>query len=284
MPFAAINLDIAFSHGPVAGSKVTVYFPQTFKPAEAFALCIFLHGRTLPGVSFEKHIAAAVAQIASSPTNTVLVAPRFGDATTDGNFAHTDEFSAFVGELQTALPPALAEGGMLPADADRIATYAATKAPIALVAFSGGWSPLNAILKGLLAIDQTCDLTKATRCRDRVIAIELLDSIYDSLSSSGPVAWLKQRRRETALVSIYGRHTGDNAKASNIALIKKLEKAGPVLVPETWDDLKGLPAGSVAFFEVLTLHLSIPRDGPPAEPVAAFLSLLGDRLSTFAAS
>ena len=44
MPFSAITKNVAFSHGPHAGSTVAVHFPENFNPAGPFALCVFIHG------------------------------------------------------------------------------------------------------------------------------------------------------------------------------------------------------------------------------------------------
>ena len=115
MPFPAITQDVPFSHSPIADSKVAVHLPATFKTADPFALCVFLHGRDV-GVPIEKHIAAAIGQIKSSSTNTLLIAPRCGNDATDGRFRDTAEFSA---ELGTVLPPVLTQAGMAHADADR---------------------------------------------------------------------------------------------------------------------------------------------------------------------
>jgi hypothetical protein len=282
MPFSAITTNVAFSNGPHAGSTVAVHFPENFHPADPFALCVFLHGLTLGDTPFEKHIEMAIAQIKSSSTNTLLVAPRFGADDDAGSFGNVMGFSSFVGELKLVLPPLLTQGGTAPADANQIATYAAAKAPIVLVSFSGGWMPLNAMLNGLLAIDGNSDLAKATRCADRVVGVALLDSIFGPTSSSGTIAWETSRRAQTALLSIYGRNTGDGAPLANDKLVSILKAMGPVLTPASW--LSTFPAGSVAFFEVPTPHLAIPRDGPPAAPVAAFLSLLGDRLPSFLSS
>src|SRR4029077_17312241 len=137
MPFSAITKNVAFSHGPHAGSTVAVHFPENFNPAGPFALCVFIHG--LSGdTPFEKHIEMAIAQIKSSSTNSLLVASRFGDNDDPGSFANATAFSSFVGALKSVLPPLLTQGGMAPADANQIATYAASKAPIVLVGFSGG--------------------------------------------------------------------------------------------------------------------------------------------------
>ena len=283
MPFSAINQNLAFAHSPVAGSKVAVHFPETFNPADAFALCLFLHGRTVDDKPFENHIKAAIAQMKASSTNTLLVAPRFGDGVTDGRFVDVREFSAFVAELGTVLPRLLTDSGTAQADADRIATFAATKAPIVLVAFSGAWKPLNAILKGLLALDQNDDLAKATRCAARVVGIALLDSIYGPTSSSGPLEWQTKRHKQTALLGIYSRRT-QTAVESNKGLISKLEAIAPVKQPASWEKMASFPADTVAFFEVDTDHQLVPSDGPPAQPIARFVSALGDRLSAFATS
>jgi hypothetical protein len=280
MPFSAITEDVAFSHAPHAATSVAVHFPQSFKTSDPFTLCVFMHGLGRGG-PFENHIQMAIAQIKSSSTNAMLVAPRFGDEDDVGGFDNQTGFSSFVDELRTVLPPLLVQADVPQVDADQIATFAATKAPIVLVAFSGGWKPLKAVLDGLRGIDKNGDLAKATRCADRVVGIALLDSIFGPTSSSGPIAWLKSRRAQTALLSIYGRSTGDDAPGANKRLITTL---APALTPTSWQDLSTFPAGTVAFFEVPTTHLSIPRDGPPKEPVAAFLTILGDRLSSFATS
>lgn len=278
MPFTAVNLDVRLNHAPHPERKCWIHVAANFDASAPFMLCIFLHGHALPGVPFDKHIEAATGQMASSPLNVILVAPRFGDDDAPGSFAATAGFSAFIDELRTGLPPLLTKAGLADADAARVASYAAAKAPIVLVAFSGGWAPLGGILKGLLALDPQSDTGKATHCADRVVGIELLDSIYGPISSAGVIAWQQQRRQQSALVSIYGRDTGDNARAANIALIAQLKKMDPVRVLPDWTKLVACPPRTVAFFEVTTGHLSIPNQGPPQNPIVAFLSLLRDRL------
>ena len=46
--------------------------------------------------------------------------------------------------------------------------------------------------------------------------------------------------------------------------------------------LTALAAGAVTFLEVETPHLDLPRQGPPKSPIAAFLTLIEDRLAAFA--
>lgn len=262
MPFAGMTRDVVFKTAPLPAdqnNKVAVHFPATFDATAPFVLCVFLHGsgRAIP---YDDHIQQAIAQIEASSTNTMLVAPRFGDESDPGTFQDTAGFSSFVAELRAVLPSLLTSPG--------VAEYAAVKAPIVLAAFSGGWRPLNAVLNGLLALDETDPVAR------RVAGIVLLDSIYGPISSAGVVAWQQRRRAQTALLSIYGRDTPQNARASNLALIDTLKTTGPVLTPASWAELKDFPPDTVAFFEVATPHLSIPGDGPPAGPIAAFLSLL----------
>jgi len=275
MPFSAIRKDVPFSHGPHAGSTAAVHVPQNFNPTAPFALCVFLHGLT-KDVPFENHIAMAVEQIKSSSTNCLLVAPRFGGDDDPGSFKSATGFSSFIADLKDVLSPLLAQAGMAPVDAASIADYAAAKAPIVIVAFSGGWKPLNAMLEGLLTNEPA-----SKHCADRVVGVALLDSIYGPISSAGIVKWTENRRKQTALLSIYGRHTGDDAPQANANLMAILKATGPVLKPTSWLDLPTFPAGTVAFFDVETTHLSIPRDGPPKAPVASFLTALGDRLAAF---
>ena len=267
-PFAGITEDVVFKTAPLptdkTNNKVAVHFPATFDTSAPLVLCVFMHVLTLKNeggdVPFEDHIQKAIAQIASSSTNTLLVAPRFGDDDDPGAFGDTGGFSSFVAELRTVLPT------VLPSAA--IADDAATKAPIVLVGFSGGWKPLKAVLTDLLAGG------KQDPIATRVEGIVLLDSIYGPISSAGVIAWQQSRRAQTALLSIYGRDTGDDAKASNLALIEALKETGPVLTPASWSELKDFTPGTVAFFEVTTPHLDIVSEGPPAGPIAAFLGLL----------
>jgi pimeloyl-ACP methyl ester carboxylesterase len=269
MPFAGITQDVVFKAAPLpadkTNNKVAVHLSATFDTSAPFVLCVFMHGLGGDG-SIEDHIQTAIAQIASSSTNTLLVAPRFGNGSDPGAFQDIAGFSSFVAELRTILPS-------LPTPAG-VADYAAAKAPIVLVGFSGGWRPLNTVLNGLLALGEADPVAR------RIAGIVLLDSIYGPISSAGVIAWQRRRRAQTALLSIYGRNTAQDARASNLALIDTLKTTGPVLMPASWSELKDFPPGTVAFLEVTTPHLSIPADGPPVTPIASFLSLLGDRIAS----
>ena len=253
--------DIAFASAPhVAESdKVAVHMPATFDPKAPFLLCVFLHG--LEGdVPFEDHIRRAIDQVGTSSANAVLVAPRFGRGARPGAFDDSAGFVSFIAEVQAELAAA------------SVAAPAVASAPIVLAAFSGGWRPLNAVLNGLQL--------PGNPLADRLAGILLLDSIYGPQSSAEIIAWLKARRAQTALLSIYGRDTMDNAPAANRALIEALMVTGPVLTPALWSELRDFPPGTVAFFEVATPHLSIVNEGPPPNPIAAFLSLLSDRIAS----
>ena len=138
MPLAGITQDVVFKTAPLAADRknqVAVHFPATFDPSAPFVLCVFMHGLGRDG-SPEDHIGAAITQIASSSTNALLVAPRFGDGTDPGAFLDVAGFSSFVAELRAVLPTSAG-----------VADHAATTAPIVLVGFSGGWRPLDAVLK-----------------------------------------------------------------------------------------------------------------------------------------
>ena len=271
MPFAGMTRDVVFRTAPLPAdqnNKVAIHFPATFDASAPFVLCVFMHGLSIKNEdgdgSTEDHIRTAIAQIASSSTNTLLVAPRFGDGSDPGAFQDIAGFSSFVTELRAVLPTSAG-----------VADHATAKAPIVLVGFSGGWRPLNAVLNGLLALGEADPVAR------RIAGIVLLDSIYGPISSAGVIAWQQRRRTQTALLSIYGRDTAQDARASNLALIDTLKTTGPVLTPASWSELKDFPPSTVAFLEVTTPHLSIPADGPPVAPIASFLSLMGDRLSVF---
>ena len=269
------STNLTFAHAPFPGVKCRVVIPEHFDASAAFIVCVFLHGRTVPGTPFEDHITAAADQMDSAALNAILVAPRFDNVVHAGGFESPVGFSQFIDDLRSVLPPLLQTGGMAAADAARVGAYAATKARLAIVAFSGGWRPLNGILDGLLSDDGS-----ALGCTDRVVAIQLLDSIYPG-TSSGVVAWQQQKRQQSALLSIYGRNTGDHARPANIELIGTLKTMGAVQVLANAAALTALPAGAVSFLEVATQHLSIPGGGPPDKPIATVLDLLADRLPGF---
>ena len=247
--------DITFVSAPhvAENDKVAMHIPATFDPKAPFLLCVFLHG--LEGdLPFEDHIQRAIDQIGTSSANALLVAPRFGPGAQPGTFEDDMGFASFIAEVHAALTAA------------GVAVSAIANAPIVLAAFSGGWRPLNAVLNGLQL--------PGNPLADRLVGILLLDSVYGPLSSAEIIAWQKVRRAQTALLSIYGRDTIDNAPAANRALIAALKETGPVHTPASWEELKGFPPGTVAFFEVATPHLAIVDQGPPAAPIAAFLDLL----------
>jgi hypothetical protein len=245
MPSKGVTRQVALASAPQRAehAKVAVHLPATFDPEAPARLCLFLHGRG-GDVPFETHIAQAIDQIEGCASNVVLVAPRFGDGAQPGTFQDGAGFSSFFSELQSHLP-ALAD------------------APIVLAAFSGGWRPLGAVLKGLRS--------PANPLAGRVAGILLLDCIYGLQSSAEVIAWQKARRAQTALLSIYGRDTADDAPAANRALIEALRRYGPVHTTAR----ESFAPGSVTFLEVATPHLDIVSDGPPVNPIADFL----DRLS-----
>ena len=258
MPTTGVTRNIAFVSAPhpAEHDKVAVHLPATFDPTAPFLLCVFLHG--MGGeVPFEDHIQRAIDQIEACSANALLVAPRFGPGVRPGTFENSTGFSAFVAEVQAELTAA--------------GITAASSAPIVLAAFSGGWRPLKAVLQGLQG--------PGNPLADRLCGILLLDSVYGPQSSAEIIAWQQSRRAQTALLSIYGRDTAQDGKASNLALKEVLEKAGPVLTPASWSELKEFPPGTVAFFEVPTPHMDIVNDGPPPGPIASFLSLMRGRLS-----
>jgi hypothetical protein len=281
MPFAGLTVDQTFNHSPPAGMRVAVHLPSRFKPAVPFALAVFLHGISVGKVPFEAHIQMAIAQIGEASTNSMLLSPRFGPNDDAGRFSEKEGFSTFIEELNSALPRLLREHQLTDVDADHIAAQATRTAPIVLVAYSGGWRPLNAILKGLLALDSEGELSQSTQCASRIVGIALLDSIYEKTgtslyqkTSSGVLAWEKGRRAQTALLSICGSKTGLGASTVNLRLAKDLEVTGRVDTLSNWPEWISLAPGSVTFVKVSTRHQDIPRDGPPARPIAAFLSSL----------
>ena len=157
--------------------------------------------------------------------------------------------------------------------AGAIGGFASTTAPIVLVGFSGGWKPVGAILQGLL---------KRGDGSERVIGIQLLDAVYEDWFCRYAFVekWIGAKGKQTVLVSIFSSTTDCGAKAGNEHLLRTLRPKEIPKPSSDWSLLPNpLPAGTIAFFEMSTSHPDIPRDGPPTNPIASFLSLLGDRVS-----
>lgn len=284
MPIAAITRDVPFATAPykagsAVGNKARLHVPATFDAAAPFTLCVFLHGWEIWPGAREEQIDQAVKQMVDAHKNVIMIAPRFGDQSEEGSFASVGGLSSFVLELESVLPLALEQSGMSPGDAGTVATAAARSAQIMIVAFSGGWKPLGAVIRSLLTLPTETGVGAATHCADRIASMMLLDCIYGTGSSSAVIKWNESRGSQTALLGIFGRDTyrGQPAAAAkwNRYLLGELRPGEAVLRPDQWSSLPSpYPAGHVAFIEVPTGHMDIPGKGPPNFPIASFLSLL----------
>jgi hypothetical protein len=275
----AITEDVSFTHAPLAtgNNKVAVHFPATFDASKPFLLCLFIHGIDLPGVPHEQHIQQAIRQMGASATNVMLVAPRFNQ-NDPGTFATPGVFGSFIAELQSVIPPLLEKAGMAKAVAATVGAFAAMQAPMVISAFSGGWKPLGAILENLPVQGVPAK---------RVAGVQLLDAVYEDwyLRYAFVPDWMSGKGAQTALVSIFSSTTAGHAKEGNEHLLRDLRPGEmPKPAASAWSLLPNpLPPGTIAFFEMSTSHPHVPSDGPPANPIASFLSLFGDRLNAFVA-
>ncbi|MGH8430281.1 MAG: alpha/beta hydrolase, partial [Solimonas sp.] len=176
-----------------------LYLPAGYDPQRPSLIVLFLHGQ---GATLERDVAVRQAvprQIADSGQNLALVAPQLaldaGDSSA-GNFWKPGHFAAYIDEA--------AERLMRLYD-DRRAGANLNQAPIAIVAYSGGYlSAAYALARG-----------GATH---RIKGVILMDALYGEEDKFA--AWVASRRRQIFLLSAYT----DSTKAENAALQGLLDK------------------------------------------------------------
>ncbi len=196
-----------------------VFFPPGFDDDKPATIVVFFHGN---GATLERDVVArqrVPQQVAASGLNAVLLAPQFAvDApdSSSGNFWTPGFFAQYLEEAAGKL--AAAYGA--PSLRDRFAT-----APVALVAYSGGYNPA-AYAVGVGGAD------------DRIAGLVLLDALY---AEEDRVAdWIARNRDRAFLFSAYTK----SAAPSNAVLRGLLDDRG---VPYGAKAPRRLMPGSVTF-------------------------------------
>lgn len=225
--------------------RVLFHVPRHFNPARPFELLVFFHGhraelqRTLIG----EH--ALARQIDESRRNVVLVAPQLALDAPDshpGKLAEPEGFARFLDEA----------ADVLAAHVEGLVRDVAQRAPIILAAFSGGYRTAALCLE-------------RGGVERRIHGVLLIDAIYGEVERLG--AWLAGPGRRDFFLCLYG----ESSREGTEALVEALAKDG-IDVHRAYP--RRISPGIVYVAWVDTSHDLIPRDGPPAAPIADFLKRL----------
>jgi hypothetical protein len=237
--------------GPLAETRhyrddrVLFHVPRHFDPARPFDLLVFFHGhraelqRTLIG----EH--GLPRQVDESRRNVVLVAPQLALDAPDshpGKLAEPDGLARLLDEAAEILA-AHVKG--LSADAVR-------RAPVVVAAFSGGYRTAAVCLE-------------RGGVERRVHGVLLIDAIYGEVERLS--AWLAGAGRRGFFLCLYG----ESSREGTDALVDAAGK-GDIAVLRAYP--RRLSPGIAYAAWVETPHDLIPRDGPPAAPIADFLKRL----------
>jgi hypothetical protein len=224
-------------------ARALFHAARGFDPAKPFRLVLFLHGH---GSEIEATVARHLdlpGQIDRTGANAVLIAPQLAlDAqeSVPGKFVEPGRAAAFIDEAQGVLRAVL--GG------DEAAWR---RAPIVVVAYSGGYRTAAQILKhgGLDA---------------RIEGLIMLDAFF---ADAGLYAgWLARQQHRAFLYALFTRSSVEETTALKTQLIERN-------IPyATRDD--GGPLAGIRLIEVDTPHGEVAQKGPPTEPVGALIRRL----------
>src|SRR6185295_12917350 len=213
--------------------RVLLALPRGFDPTKPVLLVVFFHGN---GAKLERdvHLRQQVTrQVLESGRNTVLVAPQFAVDAADssaGRFWQPGVFRAFLDEAAAELAQMAGGERFKPAF---------EKAPVVLVAYSGGYLPAAFAL-------QVGDVD------DRVQGLVLLDALYGEVDRFR--AWLA-RKPDAFFVSV---HT-DFTAGVNQALQKAMREDN---LPYTASLPRRIEPGTVSFISV---PLRLPTRKPESK-------------------
>lgn len=229
--------------------RVLVHIPGGADPRTQPAIVVFFHGHLS---SLEREVAgrlAIPAQIDASGRNVLLVAPQLAVEAMDsspGKLWQPGSLKRLLDEAARVLTERM--GG----DGAGAGAGGLDRAPLVLIAFSGGYKALAAGLAWGGAAD-------------RVVGVVLLDAVFGE--EERLASWLATSDR----AFLVGLFTPASAAGTG-TLLHALERQGMPC-----DDAypRSLRAGSRHVVAVPTGHLDVPVKGPPAWPVADLLRRAG---------
>lgn len=225
-----------------------LFIPRGFDPRRPFAIVLFLHGNE---VRLERDVVArqrVPQQLARSGINAVLVAPQFAVDALDSSAGHFWENGHFARYLSEAAPRLADLSG------DSALREAFARAPVILVAYSGGYLPAAFALE-------------RGGADGRIAGVVLLDALYAEMPR---IADFVAAHPEAFFFSAYSAST----RAENTALQRLLAEKGV-------RTFTGLPAdlrpGVVAFLPVTgeVTHNDFVTHAWTGDPLRAVLSRVG---------
>jgi hypothetical protein len=219
-------------------NRVLFHLPPAFDPSRPYVLLVYLHGQNAE-VEAAAREADLAGQVDRSGANAVLVAPQLARLAWDsspGAFAQPGTFARFLEEAERAAVPTASPGA---------------GSPVLLAAHSGGGKVLAWVLsRG--GVD------------GRVRGVLLLDALYEEGEKYR--TWFAGPGRGTPLLSL---STPLTARGT-AELAADLRGRG-IAVSGRWPAAE--TPGPATLVRVTTPHERLPREGPPREPLAAFLRL-----------
>lgn len=242
--------DVLLEGATFSDDRTLLHVPAGFDPRRPALMMVFFHGH---GSIIERVIGETglPRQIAESGANAVLIAPQFAFDAADsspGKFLRPGAFARFIDEAATKLARLLTpQGASL-----RPLSGVLNKAPVMIVAFSGGYKPTAFVLaRGGAA--------------HRIHGVVLLDALYDEEDKFA--AWFAGARSRAFLASLYTDSTAANQTKLRDMLAKRRITSASTLPPS-------LARGSAVFVASggLDRHARFVLEGPPRDPVKAILA------------
>ena len=192
--------EIRWQDETYADARVLLHLPAGFDAARPAVLVLFLHGN---GATLERDVETrqqVAAQVTQSGLNAALIAPQLAVDAPDssaGKFWEPEALARFLDEAArnfTAL------------HGNRRSSVLFARAPIVVVAYSGGYLPAAWLLQHGGAAE-------------RILGVALLDGLYAEHEKFA--AWIALHRR-TFFVSAYG----PSAQPGHVPFIAELERRG----------------------------------------------------------
>ena len=240
--------DVYWEETVYSDRRSLIYLPPGFDPARPVLIVLYLHGN---GATLERDVVARQGvprQVADSGQNIALVAPQLAVDAADssaGNFWRGGHFAAYLDEAAERL---------MRLYGNRLAGRAFNTAPVAIVAYSGGYLP------AAYALDRG-------GANHRVLGVMLLDALYGDEDKFA--AWFAARRRQAFLLSAYT----DSTRDENANLEGMLAKRR---IPTSRGLPRSLSAGTAAFVGTggLDMHGDFVTRAWQADPLKQALSLI----------
>jgi len=233
-----------------ADPSVLFHVPPGFDRNRPFRLVVFFHGH---GSALERDVAGRIGlpgQIDASGANVILIAPQLAKEAIDshpGKLIRPGALAAMLAEAEGVLTRALG-----PEMGPRLA-----RAPVVLVAYSGGYRALAA------ALVETPGAGEGFV--ERIEGVVLLDAVFGELRRIE--AWLTARAGRVFLVGLYGKLSAPWTHELMFRWEARGQPYGQLLPAR-------LERGSLVLARVASEHADIATDGPPERPVAEILRRL----------